>query len=194
MTFWADLSSSVQFLNIIGGPAVTVSSQLWVQFEIMLSDEFFFDPNNTYSSKLLRIERQKTADDCLDKRLADVRFARISTSEVKIGLYPSYCGKGAGGDTQISITRAEAGTWFRVTALLDLGEGSAAVWAKNLSSGETKTSPSASVSGAFAWAKNNSMTRAYFVLHSTAHKPSTSFPSPNFWVRHALLAHAPISH
>lgn len=195
LTMWNDRGSSIQHLDTVDFGGRIDPAQLWTQFEISLSSQFFFDPENTTSSKLTRIERKNTAS-CKDPRFADLRFTKISPSVVKLGpkmLCP--VAEPPTGD-QATLTPADAGNWIRVTTMYDSVSETLGFWVKNL---DTNTVLSASTINTYKGkpmdiVDDMNVSGLKILMHSTAHKVNGAKPSPNFWVRHFIVSRGPIAH
>jgi len=197
LTYGNDQGSSIQWLHALEVPDRLNSPEVWVQYEIMVSEEFFFDPHRTSTSKLYRIERDKT-DSCNDHRYADGKFLKISPEEVHIHI-EQICSQKLHFDNRDAarLTPDEAGHWIRVTTAYDASTDTIGFWAKDVT---TDTVLADNVYHEDHHGKpvdlpdDPNLKEIYFVLHATAHKPRPSDPSPNFWVRHMIVSTKPIRH
>lgn len=187
MAYWADRGSSIAR---IGDWSWSTSSpnEFWLQFELRVSSEMFFNPTGSSSAKLFRIDRNKVAPCSTEKRFMDVRIWEISPQRIRI-VPMRYCPEVylIRADA-FEITPSDANKWFRIT--IGYVQGATVLTAVDVATGQTVHSVGGLEPQMIGGAN---MTGGYFTVHSTAHDPDVSAPSPNFWLRKLIVSTQPIA-
>lgn len=196
LTFWNDLGSSVQQLNAVELDQNIGHTQLWTQYEIMLSPEFFFSPEGTTSSKLYRIRRVKS-DECKDDRFADHRFLEIYPDRVSIGPVVYCAGASyAASEGHVTLDTTRAMHWIRITTHYDIENSGVYFWAYDVTTDQLLAETFTNTHGGENFFFTNSemyLSGLSYVHHSSSHDPNPAKPSPNYWLRNTVVSTSEIT-
>ncbi len=196
LTFWNDLYSGIQQLKAAGPELQAGADQVWTQYELKLSPEFFFEPEGSTIASLYALGRLKT-DACKNNYFAQHTIFDMTPQSVTVGPNASCVSGDANGlQTAYSIGRSRANHWLRVTTHYDIANSGIYFWVYDITSDELLAENYVgSYSGNAVNFLDSSVdiTDLTFRNYSGSHMPNPAKPSPHYWVRNAIVTTEPIT-
>ncbi|MEJ2406624.1 MAG: immunoglobulin domain-containing protein [Candidatus Thiodiazotropha sp.] len=196
LTFWNDLYSGIQQLKAAGPELQAGTDQVWTQYELKLSPEFFFEPEGSTLTSIYALGRLKT-DACKSNYFAQHTIFEMTPQSVTVGPNVScVSGDANGSQTAYSIGKSRANHWLRVTTHYDVANSGIYFWIYDLTSDELLTENYiGSYNGNAVSFLDSSVdiTDLTFRNYSGSHKPNTAKPSPHYWVRNAIVTTEPVT-
>ncbi|MEJ2406623.1 MAG: hypothetical protein P8171_20475 [Candidatus Thiodiazotropha sp.] len=197
LTFWNDLYSGIQQLKAAGPELQAGADQVWTQYELKLSPEFFFDPEGSSIASLYALGRMKT-DACKNNYFAQHTIFEMSTQSVTVGPRVGCVSSDANGSqTAYSIDKSRANHWLRVTTHYDIANSGIYLWVYDVTSGELLAENYVGSYNGNAVDFLDStvdITDLTFRNYSGSHKPNPEKASPNYWIKNAILTTEPIAY